>query len=70
MFLERFKEVENFTITKLPLGGSNSISVLNFYIFNIIYTIIFIFVLLNISFNISSISNQLIFKISISFEIL
>ena len=22
MFLERFKEVENFTITKLPLGGS------------------------------------------------
>ena len=25
MFLERFKEVENFTITKLPLGGSKSI---------------------------------------------
>ena len=25
MFLERFKEVENFTITKLPLGGSNSV---------------------------------------------
>ena len=24
MFLERFKEVENFTITKLPLGGSNT----------------------------------------------
>ena len=24
MFLERFKEVENFTITKLPLGGSKS----------------------------------------------
>ena len=23
MFLERFKEVENFTITKLPLGESN-----------------------------------------------
>ena len=22
MFLERFKEVENFTITKLPLGGT------------------------------------------------
>ena len=28
MFLERFKEVENFTITKLPLGGSK-----NFYFF-------------------------------------
>ena len=25
MFLERFKEVENFTITKLPLGGSKNI---------------------------------------------
>ena len=25
MFLERFKEVENFTITKLPLGGSKTI---------------------------------------------
>ena len=25
MFLERFKEVENFTITKLPLGGSKKI---------------------------------------------
>ena len=24
MFLERFKEVENFTITKLPLGGSKN----------------------------------------------
>ena len=24
MFLERFKEVENFTITKLPLGGSKT----------------------------------------------
>ena len=24
MFQERFKEVENFTITKLPLGGSKN----------------------------------------------
>ena len=29
MFLERFKEVENFTITKLPLGGSKTIEVNN-----------------------------------------
>ena len=27
MFLERFKEVENFTITKLPLGGSKRIEI-------------------------------------------
>ena len=27
MFLERFKEVENFTITKLPLGGSKNLRV-------------------------------------------
>ena len=27
MFLERFKEFENFTITKLPLGGTKSIQI-------------------------------------------
>ena len=27
MFLERFKEVENFTITKLPLGGNKKVSI-------------------------------------------
>ena len=26
MFLERFKEVENFTVTKLPLGGSKKLN--------------------------------------------
>ena len=35
MFLERFKEVENFTITKLPLGGSKK-----FYVFNLMKNIL------------------------------
>ena len=34
MFTESFNEVENFTITKLPLGGSNNS--------NDIYRILFI----------------------------
>ena len=31
MFLERFKEVENFTITKLALGGSKKVLLLKFF---------------------------------------
>ena len=31
MFLESFNEVENFTITKLPLGGSKVISIIKLY---------------------------------------
>ena len=31
MFLESFNEVENFTITKFPLGGSNKCTHIRFY---------------------------------------
>ena len=38
MFLERFKEVENFTITKLPLGGSKkNIFITSFTIYELPY---------------------------------
>ena len=31
MFLERFNQVENFTITKLPLGGSKNVDFFKSY---------------------------------------
>ena len=38
MFLERFKEVENFTITKLPLGGSKMSNAGQILIIHVKYT--------------------------------